>query len=121
MKFHFFIIIIAVLFLSACIPKIVTFAGEDENWKVIFEVTNDKIKKEQCAEISGYIRYIGNEPIPEKIEYTINHGFETTDTPTLDDNGIFHFTKGCTYATEGSTVEITIQWEDKVTTIHLNK
>src|SRR5690606_40648988 len=47
MKFRFFIIIIAVLFLSACIPKIVTFAGEDENWEVIFEVTNDKIKKDR--------------------------------------------------------------------------
>ncbi|MGE7092007.1 hypothetical protein ACQKII_11255 [Lysinibacillus sp. NPDC048646] len=119
MKFKIFTILFCIMFLSGCMPKVMTFSGENENWEVQFEVSYDKIKNDKCGATSGYIRYIGDKPIPKQIEYTIDHDLETSGLDSLDKNGVFTMAKGCSNAVEGTEVEIKIKWDNQSETIPL--
>ncbi|MFU8646984.1 hypothetical protein ACNA06_06605 [Lysinibacillus sp. RSDA_15] len=119
MRIKLFISSLCMLFLFGCIPKALTFSGENENWEVQFEVTYDKMKQEHCGATSGTIRYIGDKPLPKQIDYTLQHETETSGSDSLDKNGVFIMANGCSNAVESTEVEITINWDNQTETIPL--
>ncbi|WP_342535426.1 hypothetical protein MHI04_06465 [Lysinibacillus sp. FSL K6-1151] len=109
MKYKVLTILLCVMFVSGCMPKVLTFVGENENWEVQFEVTSDKMKSDQCGATSGTIRYIGDQPLPKEVNYTLKHGIETSGSDSLDKNGVILMGEGCSNALQDTEVEITIK------------
>lgn len=110
-KVGILIILLGISLLSACNQIPLIFSGESDNWRVHYEVN----KNDECRETSGYIKYIGNEPIPEELEYSISN---STGTVPLEGNG-YTLPRGCTNANEDSEIEAIIKWDNKSETIPL--
>lgn len=113
MKYGILIFLLSVTLLSGCIQKELIFFGETENWRVQYVVTHDDV----CNATKGYIKYLGNEPMPERLELDIDK--VEGASITLDENGMFHLLNGCSNATEGSELKAIIKWENKTETIPL--
>ncbi|WP_155593306.1 hypothetical protein [Lysinibacillus cavernae] len=102
----------SLLLLSACEGETFIFYGESDNWAVHYEVE----KSDNCQPTSGYIKFIGKQPIPLNIEYAISDS--SGDVP-LEDNGTFTLPNGCTNATEDSKIEAIIKWDNQSEAIPL--
>ncbi len=102
------------LFLSACSQEIITFSGKSENWDVQYELLKDNTH----PETKGSIRFIGTEPIPERIEFTI---YDTSGNVHLDKNGVYILGKciGCHVPDALTEIEAIIDWDNKSETIFL--
>ncbi|MBC9710469.1 MAG: hypothetical protein H9W80_14830 [Enterococcus sp.] len=118
MKYKVLIILFTVsIILSGCLEKPLIFVGESDTWKVHYEVAQVKKLDEECNTTSGYIRYLGTEPMPERLELDIDK--VEGAIITLDENGMFHLLNGCSNATEGSEFKAAIKWENQTETIPL--
>ena len=118
MKYKVLIILFTVsIILSGCLEKPLTFIGESDTWKVHYEVAQVKKLDEECNTTSGYIRYLGTEPIPERLELDIDK--VEGASITLDENGMFLLLNGCSNATEGAELKATIKWENQTETLPL--
>lgn len=118
MKYKVLIILFTVsIILSGCLEKPLTFLGKSDTWKVHYEVAQVKKLDEDCNTTSGYIRYLGPEPMPERLELDIDK--VEGASITLDENGMFLLLNGCSNATEGSELKATIKWENQTETIPL--
>ena len=116
-KYKVLIILFTVFtILSGCMEKPLTFVGENDTWKVQYEIAQLKKIPEDCNTTGGYIRYIGSEPMPEKLEFNLDNGGGTV---SLDGNGMFSLLKGCSNLVKGSAVEAIIKWEDQTDIIPL--
>lgn len=107
------LIVFSVTLLSACIQKDYVFFGESENWRVQYTVTDDS----GCNSTKGYIKYLGNDPKPEQLEFNVDK-IEGASI-SLDENGMFYLPYGCSNATEGSELKATIKWDTQSETIQL--
>ena len=125
MNMNFLIILLSVFLLSACTEqnteeKKLIFSGESDNWSVSYEA--DVITETtENSETTGYtIQYIGNGPIPERIEYSI---FRSSGSTTLDQNGAYKTygssCSNCAVTSEDSEMEATIKWWNSSETIPL--
>ncbi len=112
-KVGILIILLGLSLLSACGQIPITFSGESDNWSVHYEITEHDGK---CRETSGYINYIGNEPIPKVLEYSLSN---STGTAPLDKHGNYTMTYGCTNANEDTEIEAILKWDSKSETIPL--
>lgn len=63
----------------------------------------------ECGKTSGYIKYIGNEPIPQRVKYSIDNS--SGDVP-LESEGEFTLPSGCSYADIDSVIEVVLEWDD---------
>jgi len=111
-KIKFLVIFFSLLLLTACEGETFILYGESENWAVHYEVE----KSADCQPTSGYIKFKGNQPIPEKVEYAISNS--SGDVP-VEENGTFMLPNGCTNATEDSKIEAVIKWDNQSETIPL--
>ncbi|MGE7110126.1 hypothetical protein [Lysinibacillus sp. NPDC047702] len=111
-RVRLWIIFFIVTLLSACAGETFIFSGESDNWNVKYEV----MKGDSCQSTSGTIKFIGNEPIPEKVEYSYD---KASGVAPLDEHGVFVLPNGCTYETENSEIEITLTWDNQSETIPL--
>ena len=117
MKYKVLIILFtAFIILSGCLEKPLTFVGKSDTWEVHYEVAQVKKLDENCNTTSGYIKYIGAEPIPEKLGVSLDNGGGTI---SLDENGMFSLLNGCSNLVEGSAVESIIKWDNQTETIPL--
>ena len=117
MKYKVLIILFTVTtILSGCLEKPLTFVGESDNWKVHYEITQVKKLDEECNITSGYIRYIGTEPMPEELEVSLDNGGGII---SLDENGTFTLFKSCSNLVKGSEVEAIIKWDNQTDAIPL--
>lgn len=58
--------LLCLTFLVGCVEKPLLFSGESDYWEVEFQPnSNDK----NCDSSMGYIKYIGEAPAPESVEY----------------------------------------------------
>jgi len=105
-------IFLILLLSSGCDGETFIFSGESNNWSVHYEVE----KGDSCQPTSGTIKFIGNEPIPKKIEYSYD---KASGVALLDEQGVFVLPNGCTHETENSEIEITIKWDNQSETIPL--
>ena len=110
-KVVFFTILICI-FLSACAQENLVFYGDSANWEVQYEIN----KEVNCGAQSGYIKYIGNSPVPERLEYSI---YKSEGSVSLDEYGVFTLPLGCSNASEGSEIEAIIKWDNQSDTIPL--
>ena len=118
MKYKVLIILFTVsIILSGCLEKPLTFVGESDTWKVHYEVAQVKKLDEECNATSGYIKYIGTDPMPEHLELDIDN-VEGANI-SLDENGMFLLLKGCSNLVKGSEVEAIIKWDNQTDTIPL--
>lgn len=117
------IIILALLsfgFLAACSSKYMDFIGENNNWKVNYQVSAIDGDSESTTLT---IQYIGKEPIPKEIKYTIEsltgklEGEDSLNKGVLKTNG--HFCKGCSVTQENEKIKATIMWNGKTESINL--
>ncbi|MDM5247996.1 MULTISPECIES: hypothetical protein [unclassified Lysinibacillus] len=111
-KIKFSVIFFGLLLLTACEGETFILYGESENWAVQYEVE----KSADCQPTSGYIKFIGTQPNPKKVEYDISNS--TGDVP-IEENGTFTLPNGCTNATEDSKIEAVIKWDSHSETIPL--
>lgn len=117
-KVGILIILLGITLLSACTQKHLTFFGESENWSIHYEVENSN----DYRETTGNIRYIGNEPLPEGLEYSIS---SSAGTVPLEENGVFTLPRsrnscdGCNSSSENSEIEAIIKWDNNSETIPL--
>ncbi|MFJ7667179.1 hypothetical protein ACIQXI_08720 [Lysinibacillus sp. NPDC097195] len=111
-KIKYLVIFFSLLFLTACEGETFILYGESENWAVHYEVK----KSTDCQPTSGYIKFIGNQLIPEKIEYAISNS--SGDVP-IEENGTFTLPNGCTNATKDSEIDAVIKWDNQSETILL--
>ena len=117
MKYKVLIILFTVsIILSGCLEKPLTFVGESDTWKVYYEVAQVKKLDEDCNTTSGYIKYLGTEPMTEELEFSLDKGGGTI---SLDENGMFSLFKGCSNLVKGSEVEAIIKWDNQTDTIPL--
>ena len=117
MKNKVLLILITVsIILAGCLEKPLIFVGESDTWKVHYEVAQLKKLDEECKTTSGYIRYLGAEPMPQELEVSLDNGGGTI---SLDENGMFSLFKGCSNLVEGSEVEAIIKWNNQSETIPL--
>ncbi|MEK5080034.1 hypothetical protein MKX73_13985 [Solibacillus sp. FSL W7-1436] len=107
------LILFSIILLSACIQKDYTFFGESENWRVQYTVTDDS----GCNSTKGYIKYLGNDPMPEQLEFSVDN--TEGASVSLDENGMFFLPYGCSNATEGSELKAKIKWNNQSETIQL--
>lgn len=107
------LILLTVTLLTACIQKDYVFFGESENWRVQYTVTDDS----GCNSTKGYIKYLGNDPMPEQLEFSVDK--VEGASISLDENGMFFLPYGCSNATEGSELKANIKWENQSETIQL--
>ncbi len=111
-RIRFFIIFLIFSLLSACAGETFIFSGESDNWSVHYEVE----KGDSCQPTSGAIKFIGNDHIPKKIEYSYD---KASGDVSLDEHGVFMLPNGCTHATENSEIEVIIKWDNQSETINL--
>lgn len=109
-------LVILLGFLSACGQKTVIFSGEGENWRV-------QIEYEQRGEDSkktGYIKYIGTEPIPKEIEYSFTV-VSSTGKGALGSDGVMSLgiseCSPCTSPSEDSEIVGLIKWNNQSETL----
>lgn len=113
-KLRFVPILIVISFVdTACGQKAVIFSGESENWRVQIEY----VIREGETEKTGYIKYIGTEPIPNEIEYSFSPDSASGKGP-LGSDGVLTLGKSvcspCTAPSEDSDFVGTIKWDNQV-------
>jgi len=115
-KVVFLVILLGFSLLSACGQKTVIFSGEGENWRV-------QIEYEQRGEDSkktGYIKYIGTEPIPKEIEYSFTVVF-SSGKGALGSDGVMSLgiseCSPCTSPSEDSEIVGLIKWNNQSETL----
>lgn len=113
MKSGILMLLLSVTLLSACIQKDLIFFGESENWRVQYVVTDEN----GCNSTKGYIKYLGDDPMPEQLEFNLDK--VEGASVSLDKNGMFFLPYGCSNATEGSELAATIKWNSQSETIQL--
>src|SRR5690606_31773269 len=101
-KIGILLILSGISLLSACTLKPLIFSGESDNWRVHYEAK----KGDKCQATSGYIKYIGDSPIPERVEYSIQYSMGSVP---LEQNGSFTMPNGCTNASKDSEIEAIIK------------
>ncbi|MEK4496716.1 hypothetical protein [Ureibacillus sp. FSL W8-0352] len=106
------ILLIFILPLPACIQEILLFTGESDYWSIRYEVN----KSEVCGKSSGAIKYIGNEPVPESIKFSIDN---LEGDVSLEPEGVFSLPFGCSNVSKESEIEAIIEWDGKTETIAL--
>ena len=115
-KVSFILILIGVILLSACGQKTLTFSGESVNWSVEYEFTQDG----DFIESTGTIKYIGPQPAPAEIEYSLKN--QSGNGP-LAGNGVYYLGKSgcsnCSLPSEDSEFEVIIKWNDHTEKITL--
>lgn len=106
-KVGILVILLGMSLLSACTQKTLIFSGESANWSVRYEAT----KGGGCrATSSGYIEYIGSEPIPEMLDYSIYH---SEGTVPLEKEGGYTLSYRCVNAYEETEIVAIIKWDNK--------
>lgn len=110
------IFLLGMSLLSACGEIPITFSGESDNWSVHYEVSETNEKGKCARGDDRHIRYIGNKPIPKRLEYSIST--ESGDAP-LFEQGIHTLGNGCLHADTGMEIEAIIKWNGKSETIPL--
>lgn len=106
---------ILLLYLGGCSNGgIYEFSGTSENWDVFYvvDVTSDDEQK-----VTGFLEYIGDEPIPEKFDYEVGtiltrmgkKGTALTDGKANIENGC----GGCRTFQEDDELEVKIMWGDQ--------
>lgn len=117
-KVGFMVILLGISLLSACGQKTVIFSGESENWKVQIEYE----QKDEETKKTGYIKFIGTEPIPKAIEYSITVDSMSGNGP-LGSDGVFYTGKSecspCTPPSEDSEFVGLIKWNNQTESITL--
>lgn len=114
-KVGILIILLNMSLLSACGEIPITFSGESDNWSVHFEIT-ERDEQRKCEQDVRFIKYIGNEPTPQMVEYSI---FTETGVVPLSEQGNHYLAKGCINANEETEIEAIIKWDGKSETIPL--
>ncbi|WP_043932774.1 hypothetical protein [Bacillus sp. EB01] len=90
------------------------FAGESENWQVIYEVN---ILDQDSESTNLIVKYIGAKPIPQKIKYVVeglsgkSAGEDSLNNGVLKIGG--HSCNGCAVTQENEEKKATITWNDK--------
>ncbi|MFC4409683.1 hypothetical protein ACFOZY_04445 [Chungangia koreensis] len=117
-KVCFWIILLSIV-LSACGQKNLIFSGENENWSVHYEF----IQVGESVESTGYIKYIGPEPTPDRIDYQLDIDTMSGNGP-LAGNGIMYLLKSsclrnCSLPSGDSEFEAIVKWDEETERITL--
>lgn len=118
-KVGFWVILLGISLLSACGQKTDIFSGESENWRVQIEYEQrDEVRKK-----TGYIKYIGTEPIPKETEYSITDVSSSSGKGALGSDGVWSLgiseCSPCTSPSEDSEFEGLIKWNNQSDTVTL--
>ncbi|SDJ15721.1 hypothetical protein [Salimicrobium halophilum] len=105
--------LLPLLMASCSNQKTFYYEGESDNWKVEYQVD---ITSQDSQSESASIQYIGDDAIPERIDYLIETrtGKNAGSTP-LSEEGVKRLSpgscSGCSVVMEDEEVSATIEWE----------
>ncbi|NJP39412.1 hypothetical protein [Alkalicoccus luteus] len=104
---------IMLLFVAACQNQdTLHFSNEGDNWEVDYTVN---IYDENSQSIDYAIRYIGEESLPETLNYSI--GSTTVTGEILSEGGVIEHSgsgcSGCAVTREDDDIEFSIEWDDE--------
>ncbi|WP_106497255.1 hypothetical protein [Lentibacillus sp. Marseille-P4043] len=113
MKKSLFLFVIIAFILVSCSQKTLTFTGGSDNWSVRYTA---HIHETDSESIEYAIRYIGEKPAPETIDYELGslsvHGrIVNKDTSAVTSKGGSCF--GCAVTQEDEEIEAVIMWNGK--------
>ncbi|QQZ09928.1 hypothetical protein [Heyndrickxia vini] len=116
------IILFFSLFLTACSKiKVINFVGKSSNWDINYGVT---VLDEDSESTNITIKYIGKDPIPKKITYSIEtvSGKSSGNEP-LTESGVLKGSgggcDGCSVVQENEEINAIITWNGKSETFKL--
>ncbi|WP_042475643.1 hypothetical protein [Bacillus ndiopicus] len=124
MKKKLFIMASCFVILSGCMTQGAQYSAKNNDWEVKLDLTFDKAEGMECH--TGAIKYLGEEPYPKEVKYSVtnNSNLEMGGTGVLDQYGVLNFGKGCGSATalidKGNEAEIKIEWDGKSETLQLD-
>ncbi|GEM02913.1 hypothetical protein SAMN05421839_11840 [Halolactibacillus halophilus] len=114
------------LTLNACgQPEIIYFEGNGDHWEITHTV---ELLSEQMEQSKTFVKYIGEEPTPEMIDYTIETSTsKSKGQTTLKSDGTVvvggsgRMCDSCTlHIDRNQVVNATISWDGNVEVIELN-
>ncbi|MGY0694682.1 hypothetical protein ACW2QC_18190 [Virgibacillus sp. FSP13] len=111
MKKSLFLFVIIALHLVACSQKTLTFTGESDNWSVRYTA---HIHDSDSESIEYAIRYTGEKPAPETIDYelgslSVHGGIINKDSSAVTSKG--SSCSGCAVTQEDEEIEAVIKWK----------
>lgn len=117
-------IIFAAVLLSGCIGgEQHSYSGNSESWSMTYKVVESESGSQQ---VEGMLNYIGAEPAPEMIKYSMNtvtQSQSATGVPVTDGKATLQNTNcvDCGIIQEHTKIKVEITWAGKSETFSLDE